>query len=70
MTTQDDKYYQDFVYSDNCTRGVHPIIKAQQTQKPFDDDVIDWLSKQDQTTKHHINEVIRHFMAIQQAESV
>lgn len=48
------------------------VIKTYQTNKsqsqnnasPIDDDVMDWLVKQDDATKHHINEVIRHFMAI------
>nr|WP_315040923.1 hypothetical protein [uncultured Moraxella sp.] len=29
----------------------------------LDDDVIYWLNHQDNSTKRHINEVIRHFMA-------
>ena len=30
----------------------------------FDADVVTWVSSQDAATKQHINEVIRHFMAV------
>ncbi|MBS9779797.1 MAG: hypothetical protein KGV51_04140 [Moraxellaceae bacterium] len=33
--------------------------------KAFDDDVIDWVSKQDTKTKIAINNVIRQFMTLQ-----
>ncbi len=35
--------------------------------KAFDDDVIDWVSKQDTKTKIAINNVIRQFMTLQLA---
>lgn len=34
------------------------------THQAFDDDVIAWVEQQSPTTQHHINEMIRHFMAI------
>lgn len=37
---------------------------ALNTPSPIDDDVMNWLLQQDDETRNHINEVIRHFMAI------
>lgn len=41
----------------------HATAQAQ----AFDADVVTWVSSQDAATKQHINEVIRHFMAIKTA---
>lgn len=40
---------------------------ALNNQSPIDDDVMNWLLQQDDDTRNHINEVIRHFMAIKHA---
>ncbi len=41
----------------------HAIAQA----KAFDADVVTWLSSQDNETKQHINEMVRHIMAIKRA---
>jgi len=53
---------------------VEPVIikklrerKQEIASNSFDMDVLTWLSGQDQATKQHINEVIRHFMAVKTA---
>ena len=38
----------------------HAIAQA----KAFDADVVTWLSSQDDETKQHINEMVRHIMAL------
>ena len=38
----------------------HAIAQA----KAFDADVVSWLSSQDDETKQHINEMVRHIMAL------
>lgn len=40
-------------------------LREEQTHL-LDDDVTNWLAKQDTTTKHHISEMIRQIMAIRQ----
>lgn len=35
--------------------------------KAFDVDVVEWVNTQDQETKRHINEMIRHLMAVKTA---
>lgn len=48
----------------------HPLIVELQKRhaiaqaKAFDIDVVEWVNTQDQATKHHINEMIRHLMAV------
>ncbi|ENV35433.1 hypothetical protein F960_00340, partial [Acinetobacter gerneri DSM 14967 = CIP 107464 = MTCC 9824] len=41
----------------------HVIAQA----KAFDADVVTWLSSQDNETKQHINEMVRHIMALKRA---
>ena len=41
----------------------HAIAQA----KAFDPDVVTWLSSQDNETKQHINEMVRHIMALKRA---
>ena len=41
----------------------HAIAQA----KAFDADVVEWLSSQDNETKQHINEMVRHIMALKRA---
>jgi hypothetical protein len=36
-------------------------------EKAFDVDVVEWVNTQDQATKQHINDMIRHVMALKQA---
>ncbi|MDO5652047.1 MAG: hypothetical protein Q4G13_07955 [Moraxella sp.] len=38
--------------------------KKQSNEKLLDDDIVFWLSKQDNDTKHHISEMIRHAMQL------
>lgn len=40
---------------------------AETESKVLDADVLMWLSVQDQDTKHHVNEIIRHIMALKHA---
>ena len=48
----------------------HPLVKQAQQRHAeaqihlLDADVVTWLSSQDQETKRHINEMIRHAMAL------
>ena len=37
------------------------------SSKGFDPDVVTWLSSQDNETKQHINEMVRHIMALKRA---
>lgn len=37
-------------------------------QQAFDIDVLDWLYKQDDETKRHINDMIRHAMALKNSD--
>lgn len=63
------EYYQNFDF-DNATLvepNVIQKIKAQKKlieQRSFDSDILAWLDTQDTTTKRHINEMLRHMMAI------
>lgn len=41
--------------------------RAATQAKVLDADVVTWLSTQDAATQQHINEVIRHFMAVKTA---
>jgi hypothetical protein len=41
----------------------HAIAQA----KAFDADVVTWLSSQDDETKQHINDMVRHIMALKRA---
>lgn len=41
----------------------HAIAQA----KAFDADVVEWLSSQDNETKQHINDMVRHVMALKRA---
>lgn len=41
----------------------HAIAQA----KAFDPDVVTWLSSQDNETKQHINDMVRHVMALKRA---
>ncbi len=38
--------------------------KEQAKAQAIDDDVIAWIESQDSDTKRHINEILRHFMAM------
>jgi uncharacterized protein (DUF4415 family) len=68
----DLEHYKNFDFSQ--AKLVKPeIIKKLQARhaeaqaKVLDADVVTWLSTQDPDTKKHINEVIRHFMAVKTA---
>ena len=37
------------------------------SSKAFDADVVTWLSSQDDETKQHINDMVRHIMALKRA---
>lgn len=74
MQTQDElqKQYENFDFSKAKITEPRLIKKIRQLQQQeaeqsFDDDVLSWVVKQDETTKRHLNEVIRHFMAIKMA---
>ena len=41
----------------------HAIAQA----KAFDADVVTWLGSQDNETKQHINDMVRHIMALKRA---
>ncbi|WHP07003.1 hypothetical protein QLH32_05945 [Acinetobacter corruptisaponis] len=66
---KDIEYYKNFKVTKE--KSVEPaFIKKLREQKQqvayssFDMDVLTWLNEQDKDTKKHLNEVIRHFMAI------
>jgi uncharacterized protein (DUF4415 family) len=73
MKVKDDiERYKNFDFSQ--AKLVKPeIIKKLQARhaeaqaKVLDADVVTWLSTQDVATQQHINEVIRHFMAVKTA---
>lgn len=63
------EYYKNFDTS-QATPIKHPLVqKLQERQaaaqvKVLEPDVVMWLSAQNQETKQHINEMIRHAMAL------
>lgn len=64
-----DKDYEDYKDFDmsGATRGIHPIIKAKQAENQaqkqgFDEDILDWISKQDKDTRDYINGMVRNFI--------
>lgn len=68
----DLKHYKDFDFSQ--AELVQPALMkklqkrhAEAQAKVLDADVVTWLSTQDAATQKHINEVIRHFMAVKTA---
>ncbi|MBS9779674.1 MAG: hypothetical protein KGV51_03520 [Moraxellaceae bacterium] len=74
MSEHDDKYYQDFVFSDKAKRGMPASIKARQQENlaknkknVFDEDIILWVSQQNNATQKHFNNVLREMIALQQA---
>ncbi len=64
-------YYKDFDF-DNAKIIKHPTIAllqerhrlAEQAGQSLDEDVMKWLVIQDSDTKQHINDMIRHVMAL------
>ncbi len=60
----------------NAKRGMFKFAKHYELQsensknKAFDDDVIEWVAKQDTNTKIHINEMLRHMMLMYQPSHV
>lgn len=69
MQNETIEYYKNLDTTN--AKLVQPAIikKLRERQKEvaynsFDMDVLTWLSTQDPDTKKHINEVIRHFMAV------
>lgn len=66
------EYYKNFDTS-KVAPIKHPLVKKLQERhaaaqaKVLDADVVTWLSTQDVATQQHINEVIRHFMAVKTA---
>jgi hypothetical protein len=69
MTNKSDSESFDFD-GVGVKRIKHPLIKQAQARyadaqtKLLDVDVSTWLTSQDSTTKQHINEMIRHAMAL------
>ncbi len=76
MQEHDDKYYQDFVFTDKAKRGMPPQIKAQQEKnrakkQALDDDIVTWMSQQPAQVKQHMNNLLRQEMLfIQQQQTV
>lgn len=69
-----DKDYQDYKDFDmsGATRGTPPHIaklKANSDNAWLDEDLSVWIANQDSTTKRHINEMIRHAMALKLASA-
>ncbi len=64
-------YYKNFDF-DNAKIIKHPSVAllqerhrlAEQAGQSLDEDVIKWLVTQDKDTKQHINDMIRHAMAL------
>lgn len=74
MKTQNEliQHYQNFDFSK--AKVVEPSLikkirqlQQEETQQPLDEDVFNWVIQQDDSTKRHINAVIRHFMAVKMA---
>lgn len=73
-TFEDDERYKDWDFSNAKPANNHPLVqklqerhaKAMAQQIAFDDDILEWISTQDDETRNHINEVVRHFMAVKQ----
>ena len=71
-----ESYFDDFDF-DNAQSIKHPLIAKLQANaqlanqkandKVLDDDTYAWLSHQSMETKRHINEMIRHVMAVKMA---
>ena len=72
MRDNELEYYKNLDVSD-AKEIKHPLIAELQKRhalaqaKVLDADVVTWLSTQDAATQQHINEVIRHFMAVKTA---
>lgn len=69
-TEKDLAFYKEFDPAQSH-QIKHPLIEKLQANKRlaeqnFDDDVLSWVSTQDLETKRHINDVIRHIMAVKQ----
>lgn len=73
MTDKDLQFYKDFDF-ERSNQIKHPLIEKLQARKRlaeqlekygFDEDVIYWLVTQDDDNKRHINDMIRHAMALQ-----
>jgi len=69
---REDREYQAFDFSQ--VKLVKPAIlkklqerHADAQAQVLDADVVTWLSHQDHATKQHINDVIRHIMALKHA---
>ncbi len=70
--------YKDWDMSDSKPANLHPMVKKLQDNKrlaqlaeaqknmPFDEDVVNWVSKQDANTRSRINEMIRQVMGMYQ----
>ncbi len=59
--------YKDWDFSNAKPANKHPLVKKLQDnvktkQQAFDDDVTNWVVKQDTVTKEYINNMIRTFM--------
>jgi hypothetical protein len=69
---REDREYQAFDFS-QATLVKPAILKKLQERhadaqaKVLDADVVTWLSHQDHATKQHVNDVIRHIMALKHA---
>lgn len=69
----DFEYYKNLDFSDAKPARLNTRIAQMQENKckamanVLDDDVMIWIATQDDTTKRHINDVIRLFMAIKTA---
>jgi hypothetical protein len=69
MRDNELEYYKNLDVSD-AKEIKHPLIAELQKRhtfaqaKAFDVDVVEWVNTQDQETKRHINEMIRHLMAV------
>lgn len=69
-TFSEDKKYQDWSFDNAKPANIHPMVKelqsrhAQATYAALDKDVLDWLIAQDDETRHHANEILRHFIAV------
>ena len=66
-------YFDDFDF-DHAKTIKHPLVKklkenakSSSSAPLLDSDVAMWLAQQDQNTQRHINEMIRHVMAMQLA---
>lgn len=71
---EDASYFDEFDV-ENAQVVKHPLVdrvqasaqSAQMSEKLLDDDVADWISKQDESTRQAVNSMLRQLMVVKPA---